>query len=39
AHTHTASLPLAINFQCWADRRATLKLHSDGSFEILQEGG
>ncbi|MHC1590076.1 MAG: fumarate hydratase [Candidatus Hecatellaceae archaeon] len=35
AHGHTASLPLAVNFQCWADRRATLRIHPDGSAEIF----
>jgi fumarate hydratase subunit alpha len=35
AHGHTASLPVAINFQCWADRRATLKVYPDDSTEIL----
>jgi len=26
AHCHTASLPLAVNIQCWANRRATAVL-------------
>ncbi|RLF12696.1 MAG: fumarate hydratase [Thermoprotei archaeon] len=26
AHTHTASLPVAVSFQCWACRRASLTL-------------
>ncbi|RLF11642.1 MAG: fumarate hydratase [Thermoprotei archaeon] len=26
AHTHTASLPVALAFQCWATRRATLRV-------------
>lgn len=26
AHCHTASLPLAINIQCWADRKASVVL-------------
>lgn len=34
AHCHTASLPVAVNFQCWADRRATVRLHPDGSVEV-----
>ncbi|MHC1586235.1 MAG: fumarate hydratase [Candidatus Hecatellaceae archaeon] len=33
AHCHTASLPVGINFQCWADRRATVRIHPDGSVE------
>ncbi len=30
AHTHTASLPVAINYQCWAARRATARIYVDG---------
>jgi fumarate hydratase subunit alpha len=36
AHSHTGSLPIGINFQCWADRRATARIHSDGSVEIVK---
>ncbi|WP_309492500.1 fumarate hydratase [Candidatus Hecatella orcuttiae] len=36
AHCHTANLPVALNFQCWADRRATARIHSDRSVEILE---
>jgi fumarate hydratase subunit alpha len=36
AHCHTASLPVAINFQCWADRRATARIHQDGSVELVK---
>jgi len=25
-HSHTASLPLAVNIQCWANRRASVEL-------------
>ena len=35
AHSHTASLPVGINIQCWADRKATAKISSDGSIEYL----
>jgi fumarate hydratase subunit alpha len=35
AHCHTASLPVGTNIQCWADRRATARIYSDGSWEIL----
>ncbi len=35
AHCHTASLPVAINFQCWADRRATALIQPDGAIEYL----
>jgi fumarate hydratase subunit alpha len=30
AHCHTASFPVAINIQCWAARRATARIYSDG---------
>jgi fumarate hydratase subunit alpha len=30
AFCHTASLPVAINVQCWAGRRATVRIHPDG---------
>jgi fumarate hydratase subunit alpha len=36
AHTHTACLPLGINFQCWCDRKAKARLYSDGSFKIVE---
>jgi len=35
AHCHTASLPVAVNTQCWAARRATARLYKDGRVEIL----
>lgn len=35
AYCHTASLPVAINPQCWADRRASARIHPDGSWELL----
>jgi len=34
AHRHPASLPVGIAVQCWADRRATMVIHSDGSWEV-----
>jgi fumarate hydratase subunit alpha len=34
AYRHPASLPVGILVQCWADRRATVKLHADGSIEV-----
>ncbi len=34
ADTHTASLPVAVNFQCWAARRAVLRKKESG-FEII----
>ena len=34
ADTHTASLPVAVNFQCWAARRATLR-ERENEFEVV----
>ena len=34
AHRHPASLPVGIAVQCWADRRAQMVIHSDGSWEV-----
>jgi fumarate hydratase subunit alpha len=34
AHRHPASLPVGIAVQCWADRRARMIIHSDGSWEV-----
>jgi fumarate hydratase subunit alpha len=42
AYCHTASLPVAINIQCWAARRAVARIHSDGTVEHIthsKEGG
>ncbi|MGQ9583622.1 MAG: fumarate hydratase [Thermoplasmatota archaeon] len=39
AHCHTASLPVAINIQCWAARRATAVLHPDGRVECPTHPG
>jgi fumarate hydratase subunit alpha len=36
AYCHTASLPVAINFQCWADRRATARIHPNGFVEMIK---
>jgi fumarate hydratase subunit alpha len=36
AHCHTASLPIGINFQCWADRRTTARIYPDGSVEMVK---
>jgi len=33
AHCHTASLPVGINMQCWAARRASVRIHRDGEIE------
>jgi fumarate hydratase subunit alpha len=34
AHRHPASLPVGVVIQCWADRRASMVLHNDGSWEV-----
>ena len=33
AYTHTGGLPVGVNLQCWAARRATAKIYSDGRVE------
>jgi fumarate hydratase subunit alpha len=33
AYCHTASLPVAVNLQCWAARRVTVRIHEDGTTE------
>jgi fumarate hydratase subunit alpha len=35
AHCHTASLPVGVNLQCWAARRATARIFQDGRVEFL----
>lgn len=35
AYCHTASLPVAVNLQCWAARRATARVHPDGRVEMV----
>jgi fumarate hydratase subunit alpha len=37
AHCHTASLPVAINIQCWAARRSVARLYPDGLTEYPLE--
>jgi len=34
AHRHPASLPVGISVQCWADRRANMVIHADGSWKV-----
>lgn len=34
AYCHTASLPVAVNVQCWAARRGTVRIHPDGRLEF-----
>ena len=38
AACHTASLPVAVNIGCWATRRATARIHPDGTVEYFQGG-
>jgi fumarate hydratase subunit alpha len=35
AHRHPASFPAAVAFNCWAARRATARIHGDGTVEYL----
>jgi fumarate hydratase subunit alpha len=35
AHRHPASYPVAVAFQCWAARRASARINSDGEVEYL----
>lgn len=35
AETHTAILPVAINFHCWAARRAGVRIYDNGCVETL----
>jgi len=35
AHRHPASYPVAVAFQCWAARRASARIHSDGKVKYL----
>ena len=35
AHRHPASYPVAVVFQCWAARRASARIDSDGTVEYL----
>ena len=35
AHRHPASYPVAVAFQCWAARRATVRIYMDGRVECL----
>lgn len=38
AYCHTASLPVAVNLQCWAARRATARIYPDGRVEMVRGG-
>ncbi len=35
AYCHTASLPVALSFQCWASRRATARIYADGAVDYV----
>jgi len=35
AGCHTASLPVAVTLQCWAARRAGIRIHADGGIEQI----
>lgn len=35
AYTHTGGLPVGVNIQCWAARKATAEIHSDGRVEWI----
>ena len=35
AYSHAAGLPVGINFQCWANRKAKARIHKDGRVEYM----
>jgi len=35
--THSAAVPVVVAVQCWADRQAAVRIHSDETFEFLEE--
>jgi fumarate hydratase subunit alpha len=37
AFRHPASFPVAVAFSCWACRRASARIHADGSVEYLTD--
>jgi fumarate hydratase subunit alpha len=37
ADTHMTLNPVAVNYQCWAARRATAHVHADGSVDFDRE--
>ncbi|HDP96997.1 MAG TPA: fumarate hydratase [Euryarchaeota archaeon] len=39
AYCHTASLPVSLNFQCWAARRGTVQIHPDGTVKHITHEG
>jgi fumarate hydratase subunit alpha len=39
AHTHTAGLPVGVVVSCWASRKASARIRSDGQIEYLTHRG
>jgi len=39
AFCHTASLPVGLNVQCWAGRRGTVRIHTNGKVEYPTHEG
>jgi tartrate dehydratase alpha subunit/fumarate hydratase class I-like protein len=37
AHTHITLNPVAVNYQCWAARRASAHIFSDGTVDYDRE--
>ncbi len=37
AYTHTGGMPVSIHHQCFALRRATARIHPDGSVEYRED--
>jgi tartrate/fumarate subfamily iron-sulfur-dependent hydro-lyase alpha chain len=37
AHTHITLNPVAVNYQCWAARRASAHIHADGTVDYDRE--
>lgn len=35
--THSAAVPVVFAIQCWADRQAAVRIHSEGTFEFLED--
>lgn len=35
--THSAAVPVVVAIQCWADRQATVRIHSNGSVEFVED--
>ncbi len=36
AYCHTASLPVAVNTQCWTGRKATARMYDDGRIKVME---